>query len=105
MSAVTLAGEPFFMLKKRTPHLVQVIGDNGVQTWPHAAPAASGDDGDAVRCLLRGELVARELDRQPAQFRWYAGYANHGAPAGIMMRLSPSRTVVAAIAPSSRRCA
>lgn len=92
------------MLKERAAHLVRVVGDNGVQAGPYAAPMASGDDGDAAPCLLRSELVARELGRQPAQLCWYAGHASHGAPAGIMMCLSPSRSVIAAIA-SSRRCA
>lgn len=89
------------MLKERAAHLVRVSGDNGVQTWPCAAPVASGDDGDAAPCLLRSELVARELGRQPAQLCWYAGHANHGAPAGIMMCLSPSRSVIAVIASSA----
>jgi hypothetical protein len=92
------------MLKERAAHLVRVVGDKGVQAWPAAAPVASGDDGDAAPCLLRSELVARELGRQPAQFCWHAGHANHGAPAGIMMYLSPSRPVITAIV-SSRRCA
>jgi hypothetical protein len=58
------------MLKERAAHLVRVAGDNGVQAWPSAAPVASGDDGDAAPCLLRSELVARELGRQPAQLCW-----------------------------------
>jgi hypothetical protein len=70
------------LLKKHAAHFVQVVGDDGVQTWPRAALVAPGDDGDAVPCLLRGELVARELGRQLAQFRWRAGHANHGVPAG-----------------------
>ena len=36
------------MLEKRAAHLVRVVGDNGVQAWPCAAPVACGDDGDAV---------------------------------------------------------
>ena len=86
------------VLKECAAHLVQVVGDNGVQAWPRAAPVASGDDGDAAPGRLRRELVARELGRQPGQLRWYAGYANHGTPAGIMMCLSPSRSVIAAAA-------
>jgi hypothetical protein len=92
------------MLKERAAHLVRVVGDNGVQAWPSAAPMAPGDDGGAAPCLLRSELVARELGCEPAQLGWYAGHANHGAPAAIMMWLSPGRSVIAAIA-SSRRCA
>ena len=92
------------MLKERAAHLVRVVGDNGVQAGPYAALVASGDDGDAAPCLLRSELVAREFGRQLAQLCWYAGHANHRAPAGIRMCLSPSRSVIAAIA-SSRRCA
>ena len=86
------------MLKERAAHLVQVVGDNGVQAWPCAAPEAYGDDGDAAPGLLRRELEARELGRQPGQLRWYAGHANHGTPAGIMMCLRPSRSVIAAVA-------
>jgi hypothetical protein len=86
------------MLKERAAHLVQVVGDNGVQAWPCAAPEAHGDDGDAAPGLLRRELEARELGRQPGQLRWYAGHANHGTPAGIMMCLRPSRSVIAAVA-------
>ena len=92
------------MLKERVAHLVRVVGDDGVHAWPCAAPVAAGDDGDAAPGPLRSELVARELGREPAQLGWYAGHANHGAPAGIMMCLSPSRSVIAAVA-SSRRCA
>ena len=86
------------MLKERAAHLVQVVGDNGVQAWPCAAPEAYGHDGDAAPGLLRRELVARELGRQPGQLRWYAGHANHGMPAGVMMCLRPSRSVIAAVA-------
>ena len=92
------------MLKERAAHLVRVVGDNGVQAWPCAALVASGDDGDAAPCLLRSEVVAWELGRQPGQLCWYASHANHGALAGIMMCLSPSRSVIAAVA-SSRRFA
>jgi hypothetical protein len=91
------------MLQERAAHLVRVVGDNGVQAWPCAVPATSGDDGDAVPCLLRSEVVARELGRQPGQLGWHAGHANHEAPAAIMMRLSPSRLIIAAIASSRRR--
>jgi hypothetical protein len=77
------------MLKERAAHFVRVVGDNGVQAWAYATLVASGDDGDAAPCLLRGEFVARELGRQPIQVCWYAGHANHGAPAGIMMYLAP----------------
>ena len=76
------------MLKERAAHLVWIAGDNGVQAGPYAAPVASGDDGDAAPCLLRSEVVARELGREPAQLGWYAGHASHGAPAGIMLCLS-----------------
>src|SRR5215471_18994781 len=85
------------MLEKRAAHLVRVVGDNGVQAWPCAAPMASGDDGDAVPCLLRSELIARELGRQLAELRCCARHADHGVPAGIMMCLAPRRPVVAAI--------
>ena len=96
MPTVTLVAGSL-MLKKRAAHLVQVIGDHGVQTWPYAAPVASGDDGDAAPCLLRSELVARELGRQLAQLRCCARHADHGVPAGIMICLAPRRPVVAAI--------
>src|SRR6266566_1433715 len=69
MPALPLAGGPL-MLKKHTAHLVQVAGDNGVQAWLCAAPAACGDDGDATPCPLRSELVAGELGGQLAQFHW-----------------------------------
>ena len=96
MSAITLlAGR--FMLEKRPAHLVRVVGDNGIQARPCAAPVASGDDGDAVPCSLRSELVAGELDRQLAQLRWYVRHADHGVPAGIMICLAPRRPVFAAI--------
>src|SRR5215471_15676600 len=85
------------MLEKRAAHLVRVVGDNGVQAWPCAAPVACGDDGDAVPCLLRSELIARELGRQLAQLRCCAPHADHVVPAGIMICLVPRRPVVAAI--------
>ena len=77
------------MLEKCAAHLVRVVGDNGVQTWPCAAPVASGDDGDAVACLLRSELVARDFGRQLTQLRCCARHADHGVPAGIMICLAP----------------
>ena len=83
------------MLEKRAAHLVRVVGDNGVQAWPCTAPLAGGEDGDAVPRSLRSELVARELGRQPGQFRWCVGY--HVGPAGIMMCPLPRRSVVAVI--------
>ena len=59
------------MLKQRAAHLIQVVADHDVQTWPCAAAVASGHDGDAAApFLLRSELVAGELGRQPAQFRF-----------------------------------
>jgi hypothetical protein len=51
------------VLTERAAHLVRVVGDNGVQAWPYAAPVASSDDGEATPGLLRSELVARELGR------------------------------------------
>src|SRR6516165_7179480 len=66
MPTVTLVAGSL-ILKKRAAHLVQVIGDNGVQTRPHAAPMAPGDDGDATPGLLCSELVSGELGRQCAQ--------------------------------------
>ena len=85
------------MLEKRAAHLVRVVGDNGVQAWPCAAPLAGGEDGDAVPGSLRSELIARELGRQLAQLRCCAPHADHGVPAGIMICLVPGRPVVAAI--------
>jgi hypothetical protein len=102
MPAVTLVAGPL-MLKQRAAHLVQVAGDHGVQARARAAPVACGDDGDAVPCLLRGELVPGELGRELAQLRRRAGHATHGLPAGIMTRLAPRRSAVAPIASLSRR--
>jgi hypothetical protein len=92
------------MLKERVAHLVRVAGDNGVQAWPRAASVAPGDDGDAAPGLLRSELVAGELSRQPAQLCCYAGHAAHGTRPESWVGLSPSMSVIAAVA-SSRRCA
>jgi len=99
MLALPLVSGGPLMLKKRSAHLVQVAGDNDVQAWLRAAPAAGGEDGDAIPCLLRSELIAGELGRQLAQFRWQVCHANHGIPAGIMVCRSPRRPVAAAIAP------
>ena len=90
-----------FVLEKHAAHLVHIIGDHGVQAWPRAAPAACGDDGDAVPGLLRSELVARELGRQLAQFRWHA---NHSMPTGIMIGIGPGGLSWRHCL-SSRRCA
>ena len=79
------------MLKERAAQLVRVVADNGVQAWPCAPTVSLGDDGQAVPGLLHGELVTRELGRQTAELRWYLGYANHRAPTGITMPLSPGR--------------
>lgn len=84
--AVALDASPL-VLEQRAAHLVQVVGDDGVQARACAAPVAHGDDGDPVPGLLGGELVAGELGRQLAQFRWRAGHANHGVPAGTMICL------------------
>jgi len=67
------------MLKQRAAHLIQVVADHGVQTWLGAAAVAPGHDGDAAApFLLRSELVAGELGRQPAQFRWCSGRTDDG---------------------------
>lgn len=97
MLPVSLLAGPL-MLKEGAAHLVRVAADNGVQARPCAPAMALGHDGEAAACLVRGELVTRELGRQPAELCWHPGHANHRAPAGIAMPLPPGRSVVAAMA-------
>jgi hypothetical protein len=54
------------ILKERTTHLVEVVGDDDVQAWAGGAVVAYGDDRDAVPCPLRAEFIVGELGRQPA---------------------------------------
>jgi len=77
MSGVLLTGGTLMvklmvklMLEKRAAHLVRVAGDNGVQARLRAALTARSDDGPAVPCLLRGEVIVGKLGRQPVQLRW-----------------------------------
>jgi len=61
-------------LQEGIAHLVDVGGDHDAQARPLRAVLADGDDGGAVPCRLRAEVVTGELGRQLIQSRGFAAH-------------------------------